>query len=53
MAELCALRGYDRAHFAAAERAPDDEMVLAPTTELLTAAAILGVALVDTSSESQ
>jgi uncharacterized protein len=52
LAELHALRGYDAVHLAAAERVADDEMVLvACDRELLAAAATLGLALADTSSE--
>ena len=53
LAELHALRGYDADHLAAAERVADDEVVLvAGGRKLLTAAATLGLALADTSSEA-
>lgn len=52
LAERHALRGSDAVHLAAAERVADDEMVLvAGDRELLAAAATLGLALADTSSE--
>ena len=52
LAELHALRGYDAVHLSAGERVADDEVVLATGDRgLLAAAATLGLALADTSSE--